>query len=422
MPYYQTARGHTLAGLSPIAISVNEGGIVSQSRPIFQLPVDLLRDLVRFDTTNPPGNESACIRYIAGLLQDVGLESTLLEAKPERANLVCRLPGQGLAPALMLYGHVDVVTTQDQAWAHPPFGADLVDGEVWGRGTLDMKGGVAMMLAAFLRLAAQGEPPPGDILFAALADEENTGTFGAKFLVAEHPHLFDGVRYALGELGGFSFYYGGRKFYGIQVTEKQVCRWDATVRGPAGHASTPIRGGAMAKLGQMLTRLDAQRLPLHITPVARQFFEGLAQALPGEDNVARRLLDPAQAHATLDQLGEEGLLFNAMLHNTVSATIVRGGHQANVIPSEAVAHLDGRVLPGYDQEDMRRELHELLGDQVELALTRFDPGPGEPDMGLYDLLAQVLRQADPQGVPVPWLLPATTDARFFARLGIQTYG
>ena len=395
---------------------------MNRSSPIYQRPEDILRALVRYDTTNPPGNEKACIDYIDGLLHAAGFETTLVGAFPHRPNLVARLAGRGEAPGLMLYGHVDVVTTEGQTWTYPPFGGDLVDGYIWGRGTLDMKGGVAMMLAAFLRAKAEGLTPAGDIVFAALADEENAATYGARLLVEEHADLFRGMRYAIGELGGFPLRLAGKKLYGIQLAEKQVCRWDATVRGPAGHASMPIRGGAMAKLARMLRLLDEQRLPVHITPVARMFFQALAEALGGDDNVGHRLLDPARTDATLDALGEEGLMFNAMLHNTVSPTVVHGGHQANVIPSAITVHLDGRVLPGYDQDDMRRELQALLGDDVDLELTRFHSGPSEPDMGFYDTLADILREADPTGIPVPLLLTATTDARLFSQLGIQTYG
>ncbi len=390
---------------------------------IYKRPVELLQDLLRYDTTNPPGNELACIQYIDGLLREAGIETTIRAKLPHRPNLVARLPGRGEAPPLMLYGHVDVVTTVDQVWQHPPFAAEIADGCLWGRGTLDMKGAVAMMLAAVLRAKAEGFVPAGDILFVALADEENKGIYGARYMVEEHPELFAGVRYALGELGGFPLYIGGKRFYGIQLVEKQSCRMEARVRGPAGHASMPIRGGTMAKLGRMLTTLDQQRLPVHITSVARMLLEAVGETLGSEGEFARQLLDPAQTDRVLDAMGAEGLLYNAILHNTVSPTIVSGGHQGNVIPSEATLTLDGRALPGYSSDDVLAELRALLGPEVELSLVHFDPGPQEnPDMGLFELLSDVLREADPEGIPIPYMLTATTDARFFARLGIQTYG
>jgi len=204
---------------------------------IYQRPAELLQHLVRFDTTNPPGNETECINYIDGLLQSVGIETQIFAQLPERPNLLARLKGTGNAPPLLLYGHVDVVTTVNQNWTHPPFGGDIVAGYVWGRGTLDMKGGVAMLLAAFMRAKVENLELPGDVLFLALADEEFKGTYGADYLVREHPELFEGVRYAIGEVGGYTKYIGGQKFYLIQIAEKQGCATTLTVKGPGGHGS-----------------------------------------------------------------------------------------------------------------------------------------------------------------------------------------
>jgi acetylornithine deacetylase/succinyl-diaminopimelate desuccinylase-like protein len=399
---------------------------MSQREPEFaafyEQPAELLSRLIQFDTTNPPGNEGECVRFVERLAKAWGAETRMIAKAPDRPNLIARFPGRGDAAPLLLYGHADVVTTADQAWRHPPFGGVIGDGYVWGRGALDMKGGIAMMLAALGRAQAQGVSLPGDVILAVVCDEENAGNYGSKFLAEEHPGLFEGVRYALGELGGFPIYFRGLKLYGIQVAEKQVCRLDAIVRGPAGHASMPIRGGAMAKLGRLLQALDERRLPVHVTPVVRRFFARIADAMPGEDTLADRLLDPTRIDQELDRLGQEGLMFNAMLHHTVSPTMVRGGQQENVIPSEARVRLDGRILPGYDQADFLQELAGILPSDVELDVRRFSPGPPEADMGLFDLLATVIEEADPEAIAVPLLLTATTDARFYARLGIQTYG
>ncbi|RIK33222.1 MAG: peptidase M20, partial [Chloroflexi bacterium] len=193
------------------------------STPIYDRPVDILRDLVRFDTTNPPGDEAACIGYVRDLLEGAGLATTILAKTPSRPNLIARLPGRGDAPPLLWQGHVDVVTTANQSWTHDPFGAELIDGMVWGRGTLDMKGGVAMMLAALLRAHTQGLRPAGDIILAVMADEEAASDYGARFLVEEHPEQFVGVRYAIGEGGGAAQTILGQRFYPIMVAEKQVC-------------------------------------------------------------------------------------------------------------------------------------------------------------------------------------------------------
>jgi acetylornithine deacetylase/succinyl-diaminopimelate desuccinylase-like protein len=386
-------------------------------------PAELLSRLIRFNTTNPPGNESECVAWVERLCDGAGLETRILARRPERPNLLARLNGRGEAPPFLLQGHVDVVTTADQDWRHDPFGGELIGGEIWGRGALDMKGGVAMMLGAALARAESMEPPPGDVLLCVLADEENLSTFGAKFLVEEHAELFDGVKHALGEFGGALSEIAGLRTYPIQVGEKQVCWTRATIRGPGGHGSLPMRGGAMARLGRLLTALDERRLPVHVTQIPRMMIEGLAAAMPaGGEQLAEALLDPERTDAALDALGPQGELFDAMLHNTVNATIVHGGDKVNVVPSELQLDLDGRLLPGQTPEDLFAELRELTGDDELELEANHEPGPAVADLSLLPLLSEILAEADPRAVPVPMLLPGVTDARFFARLGIQSYG
>ncbi|MGH3051148.1 MAG: M20/M25/M40 family metallo-hydrolase, partial [Gaiellaceae bacterium] len=295
--------------------------------------VELLRDLIRFDTTNPPGGEGACVAHVQRLVEEAGVETRIVARADDRPNLVARVAGSGEAPPLLLYGHVDVVTTAGQQWARDPFAAELVDGVVWGRGALDMKGGVAMLVDAFLR-AARGElRPRGDLILCVLSDEEAGGDFGAKFLVEEHAELFDGVRHALGEFGGFSQVVGGRRIYPIQVAEKQICWLRAVVRGPGGHASLPPRGGTMGRLARFLGDLDGSRTPVHVTPVARGFLEGIATVLPrAQGTLLRGLLVPALTDRLLAVMPEEQRrTFGPILRNTATATIVHGGDKINVV-------------------------------------------------------------------------------------------
>ena len=396
---------------------------MSPDATLYQRPVELLQRIIRFDTTNPPGNEVECIRFINDLLEGAGCSTQIISKDPLRPNLLTRISGKGEAPPLLLYNHVDVVTTDNQEWENDTFGGEIVDGFVWGRGALDMKSGVAMMLAAFLRMKAEEITPPGDVILGILSDEETGGDFGAKFLVEEHPEQFEGVRYALGEFGGFNFEISGKKFYPIQVAEKQVCWMRATIRGFGGHGAMVARGGAMAKLGHMLKELERRLFPVHITPVVREMFEQIASSLPFPQRyVIRQLLNPMFTDRILKALGENGSLFVPLFHNTVNATIVRGGEKINVIPSEIKVDLDGRLLPGYKPEDLIEELIGLVGEDITIEVVRFDPGPREPDMGLFTTLGDILMEADPNGIPVPMMLAAVTDARFFSRLGIQTYG
>ena len=390
---------------------------------IYTRPAEILQKLIRFNTTNPPGEEAECIAYIRSMLTDAGIESTVLERTTKRPNLIARIQGAGKAPPLLLYGHVDVVTTENQKWEHAPFEGQLIDGFIWGRGALDMKGGVAMMLSAFLRANAEGLQPPGDIILAIVSDEEAGGDDGAKFLVEQHADLFKDVRHAIGEFGGFSLNVGKQRFYPIMIAEKQVCWMKATVRGRGGHGSIPVRDGAMTKLGRLLQRLNQSDLPVHITPPARMMFDAMSAQLTGmQKAVLGQLTNPRLANSVVKLMGESGRTFYPLIHNTVSPTILHGSNKVNVIPSEIAVELDGRLLPGFGPEDMLRELQPIVGDDVELEVLRYDPGPSEPDMRLFDTLADILRQADPEGTPVPLLLSGVTDGRFFSRLGIQTYG
>jgi acetylornithine deacetylase/succinyl-diaminopimelate desuccinylase-like protein len=386
-------------------------------------PVELLQTLVRFDTTNPPGNEAVCINYLDDIFKQAGFTTTVLGRTAERTNLITRLPGRGEAPPVVWQAHVDVVTTAEQTWQHPPFAADIVDGTLWGRGTLDDKGAAAMMTVALLRAKAEGITPPGDIIFTALADEEAGADYGAKFLVEQHPEQFEGARFAIGEGGGISIKMGGKKFYVIMLAEKQLCAVQITLRGRAGHGSVPLRGQAMAKLARVLRILDRKRLPVHVTPTVQQMIAGISDALPFPQNlVLRQLLNPALTDRVLDLLGDKGEQLNAGLHNTASPTIVRGGEKINVIPGEITLDLDGRLLPGFGPDDMVRELRTLLGDGIDIAVTNYEPGPQPADMERFAVLADIVREADPEGIPVPYLVSGVTDARHFAKLGIQSYG
>ena len=390
---------------------------------IHERPAELLQKLIQFNTTNPPGNEVECINYIDRLLKDAGIETKIFALDPNRPNLVARIKGEGRAAPILLYGHVDVVTTANQQWTHPPFEGKLVDGFIWGRGALDMKGGVAMMVAAFIRAKVENQKLPGDVILAIVSDEEAGGDYGAKFLVEKYPEQFKGVRYAIGEFGGFTLTVGKKRFYPIEVAEKQICWIRATVRGQGGHGSMPVRGGATARLAKFLEQIDSNQLPVHVTPAARSMFGAMSSALGGVTGlVLGQLTNPALADGVMNMLGANARVFRPLLHNTASPTILRGSEKINVIPSQVSVELDGRLLPGFKPEDMLNEMRAIVGADVELEVVQFDPGPADPDMGLFDTLAGILREADPTGTPIPLLLSGVTDGRFFSKLGIQTYG
>lgn len=397
----------------------------SESLTIYQKPVELLQNLIRFDTTNPPGNEKECVSYIDHLLTTAGFKTNILAKEPYRPNLLARLEGTGDAPPLLLQGHVDVVPTNPDKWKYPPFEGRIAEGYVWGRGALDMKGGVAMMLSAFLRAKATGLKPRGDVIFAALADEETGSDFGAQYLIENHPEQFEGVRYAIGEFGGFPFYLGKQKFYQIQVTEKQRSRIRVVMNGPDGYGSLlPPKGNVSANLANLLTNLDKQHLPAHITPILYTMIEAMSSALPFPSNkILRLLLNPRLTDHVLKVLGEKGRTLHPLFHNTVNALKIEGGQTNNImIPNKIEVYMGSYILPGYRPEDVIAELKTLLLSDADFEILLFDPVPGEPDMALFDTLAQILREDDPAGKPMPLILPAGTDGRYFSRLGIQTYG
>jgi len=387
-------------------------------------PAATLGALIRFDTTNPPGGEGPCLDYLMRLFQARGVACRMLGASAERPNLVVRVPGRGLAPPLLMQGHVDVVTTTGQLWTHPPFGGDVVDGWVWGRGALDMKGGVAMMATALLRCLDRDLPPAGDVVFCCLADEEAGGMLGAQYLVQGHAELFEGIRHGIGEGGASTQHIGGRQFYPIMVAEKRACRLRITLRGPGGHASRSHRGGTMARLGEMLRALDRSRLPVHVTPVAAEYVQGISETAsePARSRL-RALLDVTRTDAVLDTMGEESSRFDPILHHTINATIVRAGEKINVIPSEANVDLDGRMLPGFEPEEFVAEVRQVVGQAPEIEILGVGPRLQPAERGLfYELLCEVIQQLEPQAVTVPLLMTGATDQRHFAQLGIDGYG
>ena len=385
--------------------------------------VALLQQLIRLDTTNPPGNETPAVELLAGVLSSAGLSPEIYALAPDRANMVVRVKGRGEAPPLLMHAHLDVVPTTDQDWDHDPFGAEIIDGFLWGRGSLDMKVAAVMYTDAVIRAHNADTPPAGDLIFCALADEEDGGKYGARFLVEQHPELFAGVRHAIGEFGGFPVTLAGKRFRPIQIAERIPVLFEVTVNGPGGHGSLPVRGGAAAKLGAVLQALDNKKLPIHVTEATELMVRSLIRNTTGATRVALQcLLVPATAGPALAVL-KDLAAFEGLLRNTASPTIIRGGDKLNVHPSMASVTLDGRMLPGCTPEEMKAEIEAVVGpDAVVTFSTEGLPTDNPIDMSLYETLASVLMDHYPGSTPIPFLLPAVTDGRWFGLLGIQHYG
>ncbi len=287
-----------------------------------------------------------------------------------------------------------------------------------------MKGPIVMMIDAFLRLAGSSDAPAGDVVLCLMPDEEAGSDIGAKYLVSNHPEIFDGVEHAIGEFGGFSYYLDGVEFMPIQVSERIGVEFTVTLRGPGGHGSIPIENGAMARLGRILTALDTHSLPVHIAPATRLMLEGIARHTAGTTAFGvKRLFDDRTAALTVKLFGSQFERIGPLLRNTVSATVVRGGDSTNVIPSVISLTLDGRMVPNSTPERFLAELRAVIGEDCEISYeTEWVGPPPDLDLSMYPLLKNILTGMRPGVVPLPYMQSGVTDGRVFAALGIQTYG
>ncbi len=394
-------------------------------REIHDQALALLRALIRIDTTNPPGLERAAAELLADGLRQDGLEPALYESQKDRVSLVTRLKGTGEKPPLLLTAHLDVVEAEPSRWKHPPFAAVIDDGWLYGRGAVDMKNMAAMCATVVRLLAREKVKLSRDLIFAAVADEEAGCTHGSRFLVDHHP---DAVRaeFALGEIGGFTQELNGKRLYPIQVAQKGMVWLKARVEGTPGHGSMPREDNPVVALSALLAKLTPNALPIHPTPAARRFIKAMAACQPFlARTLMPLLLSPLAADRLLASLPDRSVAraLNALLRNTVSPTVVRGGAKTNVIPSFAEAELDGRPLPGQSQEALLEELRALMGEKVQFTVLRsLEAVETSPDTPLFGVLADAVRRMDPEGVPVPYLIPGFTDAEPFSKLGIRYYG
>ena len=380
---------------------------------------DICRDLIRIDTTNPgdhsgPG-ERAAAEYVAGLLSEVGLEPAVLESHPKRTSLVARLPGEDQnKPALLIHGHLDVVPASASDWQRDPFGGEIADGCVWGRGAVDMKDMDAIMLAVIRQRLRAGRKPRRDVVLAFTADEEAGGTWGAAFLT-RHPDLFEGVTEAIGEVGGFSVSVGGRRMYTIQTAEKGLAWMRLSAAGTAGHGSMIHPDNAVTALTEAVARIGRHEWPVRLPDSARAFLEAASDALGVE-------FDPEDPGTVIGQLGSMGRLIGATVQNTANPTRLNAGYKVNVIPQSATAEIDGRFLPGHEEEFFK-EIDRLLGSAVKREFIHHDIAlETTADGALYDSMTAALLAEDPQATVVPYCLSAGTDAKWFSKLGIRCFG
>ena len=388
-----------------------------------------LQDLLRIDTTNPPGNETEAAGYIAGVLRREGFEPLITESARGRGNVATRLDTGGTEPPLLLLGHTDVVAAEPDKWTRDPFGGDLHDGCIWGRGALDMKNMVAVELMVMLLLKRQGTALRRPVMFAATADEEaGKGNHGPGWLLDNHPEQIE-APVVLTEAGGHDLRVGEQRYYTCCVGQKGICRLRATARGRPGHGSRPHDDNAIVKLCAALGRLEGGSLPLHPSRTLTAYIEGIAQCQPPElAGSLRAVLDPARSDGALASLplaDDFKAELRSLLRNTASATMLSAGSKINVIPSEASAAIDGRLAPGQTKESFLAELRRQIGEELEIEVDQYSP-PLEADAAgeFYGVIEEVMARHDP-GVPVvPSLTTGGTDAKHICprRPGTQVYG
>jgi acetylornithine deacetylase/succinyl-diaminopimelate desuccinylase-like protein len=384
--------------------------------------VEYCAELIRFDTTNTGDDSSrgerAAAEYTMGLLTEVGYEPVYVESRPRRGSVFLRIAGTDPgAPALVVHGHLDVVPAQEDEWSVPPFAGVVQGGAIWGRGAVDMKDMDAMMIACARDMAKSGWRPRRDLVLAFFADEESGGGLGAKWCVEHRPELFAGATEAVGEVGGFSTSIGGRRAYLIQTAEKGLMWLRLAMRGTAGHGSAANPDNAVSHLADAVARLAAYPWPVHVSPAVEGLLRGTAELVGiGYDE------DPGTLDRLLDALGPVRRFVAPTLGTACNPTGLRAGYKANVVPSQAEATLDIRPLPGQHQAALG-VVEGAMGERGSVDPIHIGIGVESPfDVPLVDAMAQALGRADPEGVVLPYMLAAGTDAKSLAELGIRGYG
>jgi acetylornithine deacetylase/succinyl-diaminopimelate desuccinylase-like protein len=384
--------------------------------------VDLCRDLIRIDTTNTgetatSAGERVAAEYVAEKLSDVGLDVFLTESEPGRASVVARIEGADRSrPGLLLHGHLDVVPAQAEDWTVDPFGGEIRDGYLWGRGAVDMKDMDAMILALVRQWQRAGTKPPRDVVVAFLADEEAGGLLGAHYMVEHHPELFEGCTEGVSEVGGFSVSVGeSNRMYLIETAEKGIGWMKLTAKGRAGHGSMMSGDNAVTAIAETVAAIGRHEFPLVMTDTVAAFLTEAGRIL----GIDVDLDDPEQ---TIAKLGPVARIITATTRNTANPTMLQAGYKANVIPGTAHAVIDGRFLPG-QQEQFEATIDELLGPTVTREWIRCQPALETTfDGALVDAMVAALREEDPGAHPVPYMLSGGTDAKAFSRLGIRGFG
>ena len=379
--------------------------------------VDLLVDLIKINTSNPTHPERPAAEWVAAKLDEVGIESQIIEAAPGRASTIARIAGQDSSrPPLLVHGHLDVVPADPSEWSVDPFGGEVKDDYVWGRGAVDMKDVDAMVLSIVRDWARTGRRPARDVVLAFVSDEEAGGRQGAHYLVDHHADLFADCTEAISEVGGYSVSINEQaRLYLVQTAEKGIQWLRLKAVGSPGHGSLVHDDNAVTRLAQTVSRIGEHQWPVIITDTVRATIDGL--------NAATGLnLDAEDPDSWLPLLGPAARMIGATIRNTANPTMLEAGYKANVIPSKAEATIDARFLPGHEQ-DLLDTIDSLLGEGVtrESIVSDIAVETGF-DGALVEAMSAALKAEDPGAIPIPYLMSGGTDAKSFSTLGMRCFG
>lgn len=387
---------------------------------------EILKNYIRINTTNPPGDEMGAARYLEGVLHKEGIEATVYESAPRRANLMAVIPGKKHGKPLILLNHMDVVPCEADKWDLDPFGGIIKDGYIYGRGAIDMKGQGVAELMTMLLLKRHQIPLQRDVILLATADEEVGGRWGVKWMLEKEPRLKE-ASCVLNEGGCILVRNNGElDHYEIATAQKVVTQFAVKAHGKTGHGSMPHGDSATVKLIRALNRLVEWKTPVVVIPLVKEYFANLAKIKPAQEakgyhDIEEALHDPAFAKTL-----SANVQYDAMVRNTLTPTILKAGQKVNVIPSQAQAAFDCRILPGTSIEAFFARLREVIGDEeIEIVpLPEFESNPLPPsptDNELYGAIVRVARRRDPGCIVTPFLITGATDSRFFREIGVPCY-
>ena len=382
--------------------------------------IQICQDLIRIPSVNfgeGKGNEKEVADYVVASLAEVGIASTIYESAPGRCNVMARIKGRdSTRPGLVVHGHIDVVPVNADDWSVDPFCGDIIDGMIWGRGAVDMKNMDAMILATVRDWSRNGYVPARDIVLAFFADEEAGSIFGSHWMVDNHPELFAGCTEAISEVGGFSVTVGGgKRLYMIETAEKGIHWMKLTARGLAGHGSLMNNENSLTRLTEAVAKIGNHQWPQRYSTTVKALFKKVAAS-------TGKTYDENDLRPLLSEVGFAARMIGATLQNTANPTMLDAGYKANVIPGSASAVIDGRFIPGFEDE-LNETIASLIGPHITVETIARDKALEVPFEGdLVDAMCNAILKEDSEAIPVPYLMSGGTDNKALAELGIIGYG